>query len=114
MAEGYDPLTRPSDEDVREWRGLDDDEKRRRVMLSRRPKGVGPNAWERMSPQERAARAMHDKTEEWDFRGGLSDMKQVGIEAEKLAVVAEVMTRLTPREFRALARRGYEAAGIVQ
>ncbi len=114
MTEGYDPLARPGDEDPREWRGLDDDEKRRRVMMSRRPRGVGPNAWERMSLQERAAISMHEKTEEWDFRGGLSDMKPIGIEAEKLAVVAEIMTRLTPTEFRALARRGYEAAGIVQ
>lgn len=114
MADEYDPLTRPHDEDPKEWQTLDEEERRRRVMLHRRPRGIGPNAWERMSLQERAAISMHEKTEEWDFRGGLSDMKPIGIEAEKLAVVAEVMTRLSPTEFRSLARRGYEAAGIPQ
>lgn len=78
--------------------------------MTYRPRGVSPHEWRDMGPKGRAARAMFEKTEEWDFRGGLSDSKPVAIPQEDLAIVARVMTSLGRHEMESLVRIAREAA----
>ena len=78
---------------------------------SLRPDRTSPYAWERLDPKERAATAMHAQTEEWDFRGALSDMKPAGVAKEDLAIMARVLLTLSAHEFAKLARIGRQAAG---
>lgn len=75
-----------------------------------RPDGVSPYAWGRMTPKERAAEAMFAKTEEWDFRGSLGDMKPAGIQKEDLGIVARVLLALGEHEMETLCSIGRKAA----
>ncbi len=77
---------------------------------SLRPAGTSPHAWERMTPRERATSAMFAKTEEWDTRGALSDMKPIGIEIEDLAIVARMLLALPSGDLERLAVIGRQAA----
>lgn len=77
---------------------------------SLRPAGVPPHAWVTMQPNQRAAAAMFAKTEEWDFRGSLSDMKPIGIQPEELDIVARVLLALPSGELERLAVIGRQAA----
>lgn len=81
---------------------------------SLRPQGVSPHAWERMSRRQRATMAMFAKTEEWDLRGSLSDMKPIGIEIEDLAIVARMLLALPAGDMERLASIGRRAADEIQ
>lgn len=78
--------------------------------LTWRPRGISPSEWRAMGAKGRAAKAMLAKTEEWDFRGGLSGGKPAGIPEEDLMIVARVMTQLGRHEMESLLKIAREAA----
>lgn len=78
-----------------------------------RPRGISPVDWIEMERVERSAHAMHAKTEEMDFRGGLSDMKPLDICITSLELVAMLTERLGEETMVSLIRRGVKAANEV-
>lgn len=104
LARRPDPLKRPDEVDRDEWRTMDDDDRARAVSDDLRPQGTSPRQWRALTPAERAATAMHAKCEEWDWRGGLSDMKPAGVSRADLDAVARVMISLGEGEIERLIR----------
>lgn len=103
---------RPDEVTEKAWNAMDDDTRMEHVVEDLRPQGVSIRQWQGMEPRTRAARAMEERIAECDFRGSLSDGPPCGVEAEDLAILARMMTRLSPTEMRLLIRRGYHAAGV--
>lgn len=104
-------LQRPDHVATRTWRAMDERQRRIAVSDDLRPEGMPPSRWNDETAIFRATEGMLAKTEEWDFRGSLSDMKPVGIEREDLAILARIMSRLSEQEVVALVKRGYLAMG---
>lgn len=102
---------KPDDIEQRLWDAMSDREKSLAVSENMRPSGITPARWNAWSWRERATQGMHQKTEEWDARGALSDMKPAGIEFEDLAILARIMSRLPRYEVERLVKVGYEAGG---
>lgn len=104
-------LKRPDEVERRLWLAMDERERRLVVSEHLRPTGMTPSRWNAESRSFRATEGMFAKTEEWDFRGSLSDMKPIGMEREDLAILARIMSRLSEHETIELVRRGYLAMG---
>lgn len=104
-------LQRPDEVGLRAWLAMDERERRLAVSDDLRPAGTSLSRWNSEPPAFRATEGMLAKTEEWDFRGSLSDMRPLGMEREDLAILARIMSRLSEHETLALVKRGYLAMG---
>jgi hypothetical protein len=110
-ATALEDLRRPDDVDRRIWLAMDERQRRLAVSEDMRPEGISASRWNAETGTYRATEGMLAKTEEWDFRGSLSDMRPIGMEREDLAILARIMSRLSEHETIALVKRGYLAMG---
>lgn len=104
-------LTRPDDVAETTWAAMDDVQRALAVSEDMRPEGISVARWNAWSRRERMTQAMFRKTEEWDVRGALSDMRPSGIEFEDLAIMARILDRLSACEAETLVRLAHLAAG---
>lgn len=107
----YRAPKRPEEIERKLWAVMDDHEKGLAVSDHLRPDGISKARWEGSKDGERATAAMHRQTEEWDFRGSLSNMKPAGIETEDLAILGRLMSKLSRTEMTKLIGIGFDAIG---
>jgi hypothetical protein len=76
-----------------------------------RPEEIGVGEWNAMSERERATVAMLGVVGRWNMLDTPGEPEPFDIEKEDLAILARIMSRISPIAMNALVRAGYDAAG---